>query len=400
MRKWRSARAATCGAWVTAITWTRSAQPRQPLADGVGDRAADAGVDLVEDQRRGRAAVGEHHLQRQHEAGELAAGGDLHQRPGPGARVGLRPRTRRARSPPGRGRSSSVSIRRDEAGALEPQEAAAPPAPASSSTAGGGPSPGRQRPGGGDVDRVGLGRPGALQRGKLLLACVDRGDIGLEALAQGREVVGGHVVLARRGPEREQALLGPLQLARIVLGGAQRLLQGRAGLVEGDERAVERPDAPVHQRRRLRAAALQLAQRAGEGRDGGARADDDLVGVAEILRHLLGRHHDEASLGERRFLARLAGRAREAPRRRGGDSPPLVAPPRSGRDDGSARPCPREARAPPPRPRRAPPRGRRRRRGWRDGSPDRRGRGRRAARGSRRPPSRWRAEPGRRPAGR
>ena len=32
------------------------AEPRQPLADGVGDRAADARVDLVEDQRRRRAA--------------------------------------------------------------------------------------------------------------------------------------------------------------------------------------------------------------------------------------------------------------------------------------------------------------------------------------------------------
>ena len=37
-------------------------EPRQPLADGVGHRAADAGVDLVEHQSRRRAAIGQHHL--------------------------------------------------------------------------------------------------------------------------------------------------------------------------------------------------------------------------------------------------------------------------------------------------------------------------------------------------
>ena len=57
-------------------------EPRQPLADRLGDRAADARIDLVEDQRRRRAAIGKHDFQRQHEAREFAAGGDLHQRPG------------------------------------------------------------------------------------------------------------------------------------------------------------------------------------------------------------------------------------------------------------------------------------------------------------------------------
>ena len=63
----------------------------QPHADGVGHGAADAGVDLVEHQSRRRAAVGEHHLERQQEARQFAAGGDLHQRPGPRAGIGLHP---------------------------------------------------------------------------------------------------------------------------------------------------------------------------------------------------------------------------------------------------------------------------------------------------------------------
>ena len=91
MRKWRSARAATCGACVTASTCTRAAKPGEPQADRIGDRAADAGVDLVEHQRRRRAAVGQHHLQRQQETRQLAARGDLHQRTRPRAGIGLHP---------------------------------------------------------------------------------------------------------------------------------------------------------------------------------------------------------------------------------------------------------------------------------------------------------------------
>ena len=66
-------------------------EPREPHADRVGHRAADAGVDLVEHQRRRRAAVGQHDLERQQEARQLAAGGDLHQRPRPRAGIGLHP---------------------------------------------------------------------------------------------------------------------------------------------------------------------------------------------------------------------------------------------------------------------------------------------------------------------
>ncbi len=87
-RRWMSARAATCGAWVTVMHLHACRQPRQPHADGVGDGAADGGVDLVEDEGRRRAAIGQRHLQRQQEARQLAARGDLHQRSGLGAGIG------------------------------------------------------------------------------------------------------------------------------------------------------------------------------------------------------------------------------------------------------------------------------------------------------------------------
>ncbi len=57
------------------------AETLQPLADRRGDRAADAAVDLVEDQRRHRRGAGQHQLQRQHEARQLAARGDARERP-------------------------------------------------------------------------------------------------------------------------------------------------------------------------------------------------------------------------------------------------------------------------------------------------------------------------------
>ena len=56
------------------------AEALQPLADRRGDGAADAAVDLVEDQGRHRGGAGEHQLQGQHEARQLAARGDARER--------------------------------------------------------------------------------------------------------------------------------------------------------------------------------------------------------------------------------------------------------------------------------------------------------------------------------
>ena len=64
-------------------------QSRQPSPDGVGDGAADARIDFVEDQHRRRSAIREHDLERQQKPAQLATGGDLHQRSCQRARIGL-----------------------------------------------------------------------------------------------------------------------------------------------------------------------------------------------------------------------------------------------------------------------------------------------------------------------
>src|ERR1700736_3054480 len=67
-------------------------RPREAHANGVGDRPADPRVDLVEDERRGGAAVVEPDLQRQEKARQFASRGDAHQRAGSGAGIGLHPK--------------------------------------------------------------------------------------------------------------------------------------------------------------------------------------------------------------------------------------------------------------------------------------------------------------------
>jgi len=70
----------------------------------------------------------------------------------------------------------------------------------------------------------------------LLLAGIDGGHIGSVALAQGGEIIGRDGELARGGAQSEEPFLGLLELARVELGRAQRLFQGRARLVDGVER--------------------------------------------------------------------------------------------------------------------------------------------------------------------
>ena len=60
----------------------------EPAPDLHRDPAADAGVDLVEDERAARTVGGQHDLEREPDAGQLAAGGDLAEAARLGARVG------------------------------------------------------------------------------------------------------------------------------------------------------------------------------------------------------------------------------------------------------------------------------------------------------------------------
>ena len=56
------------------------AEPLQQPADGIRDRAADPGIDLVEDQRRDWGCGRGDHRNRQADTRELAARGDASQR--------------------------------------------------------------------------------------------------------------------------------------------------------------------------------------------------------------------------------------------------------------------------------------------------------------------------------
>ena len=72
-RKWRVASEATWGRWVMHRTWRLAGQRPQALAHRARRRAADAGVDLVEDDgRRALDGRGDAH-QRQHHPRQLAA---------------------------------------------------------------------------------------------------------------------------------------------------------------------------------------------------------------------------------------------------------------------------------------------------------------------------------------
>ena len=81
IEKWRAASEAICGRCVMQSDLALGGQRAQLLADRARGLAADARVDLVEDERRPRAVAG-HAEQGEHHARQLAAGGGLAQRRG------------------------------------------------------------------------------------------------------------------------------------------------------------------------------------------------------------------------------------------------------------------------------------------------------------------------------
>ena len=78
-----------------------------------------------------------------------------------------------------------------------------------------------------------------------------------------------------------------------------------ARLLDRGQRGIERLHGRLDQRRRLRGAALQPAQRRRQRRNRRATARHRIVCIAQIAHHLLDRHHGGPLLGERRFLVRL-----------------------------------------------------------------------------------------------
>ena len=117
IEKWRAASEAICGRCVMHRIWRPSASARSCEPTARGRVPADARVDLVEHERRLGAVVGDAH-QGEHDARELAAGGDLAQRAGGDA--GVRGDEELDGVGPARGRLAL--LQRDlEAGALHGQ---------------------------------------------------------------------------------------------------------------------------------------------------------------------------------------------------------------------------------------------------------------------------------------
>ena len=228
----------------------RRAERLQQLADGGRDRAADAGIHLVEHQRRHAGDLAGRHRDRQRHARQLAARGDLGQR------------SRRLRRMRG---DIELDVLETVARRFRQRRDTRLEAPAAH----------RQRLHRGRHMRRQLARrqaplPGQ-RAGKLAIrsfrssgACVERGDVGvLGQLREPRQRVGeqarqrfrAHAVLARRIVQRGQALLGPRQRLRVGVEPAQVLAQRARDVVElGGRRRERRRDVAERRvvRRRLR----------------------------------------------------------------------------------------------------------------------------------------------------
>ena len=129
-------------------------------------------------------------------------------------------------------------------------------------------------------------------------------------LGQRRQPVGLHVVLARGGADGEQPLLQLLQLVRIELGVAHRLVERVARGVECDERGIDRLERRVDEVRRLRLAPVEPAQRAVEAGHEAFRCEN-LLRVAQVDDDFFRALQVLPALGQHRLLAGLDGELRQ-----------------------------------------------------------------------------------------
>src|SRR4030088_1443550 len=80
------------------------------------------------------------------------------------------------------------------------------------------------------------------ERGETRGSRIDQREVAGIAARQRRQIVDRRIVFASRRAQREQALLDPLEHARVLVGGGERLLEMPARLVERRERGVDRLD--------------------------------------------------------------------------------------------------------------------------------------------------------------
>ena len=256
------------------------AQALQPVADRCRNGAADAAVDLVEDQGRDRGGAGENQLQGQHEARQLAARGDAgeraERRAGHGGDLEMDALAAML-APFGFGERGQ---HRAEARLVEPQWLEFRRHPGIEPARGSLARP-RHRFGGRDKAAACLGG-GAGQMVDALGAFLDGGEPRRHPRAQPRQLGDRHLVLAGERPQREEPLLDFFELARVELETTRRGFQrserfGRlgGGALGRGERRIKEPlgalagplQAPrgTGERRLRTGLAAQLADCLGQG---------------------------------------------------------------------------------------------------------------------------------------
>ena len=278
-------------------------QTRQPLAHRMGRGPTDAPVDLVEDQGGRGAGARQHHLQRQHEARQLAAGGDLDQRAERRAGVGRHleghplaalagPGARVERLQPGL-KARLVQLQRRQLARHRLGQ------------------PVGRRPAclgqGGDI--VGQGGLGGVHRalggGHVAAAVLDRAELGGDLVLQRGQGVDAAAMLARQGTQREQPFLQPLQAGRVVLHRPARLFQGRQPFGGLDGGTVQRFDGRRQTLADLVLQPLQPAQHAAQGGIDAAVGGQRTVDLVQFAGGPLALHHGRARVGQAGFLAGL-----------------------------------------------------------------------------------------------
>ena len=154
---------------------------------------------------------------------------------------------------------------------------------------------------------IGLARGdrGGGQRLEPRLTLIERGKLGLEAGDEGRQIVHADPVLPRQRAEREQALLGALELLRLEGGGGKSFLDLGAGGVGLAEHALERLGHGGEQRAAGANLTLDAAERSGKARPAGPLAGQRIERLVQLAGDLLGMHHQLAAGGESLLLAGL-----------------------------------------------------------------------------------------------
>jgi len=294
------------------------AQALQPFADRRRGRPADARIHLVEHQRRRRGDAREHHLERQHEAGELAARGDLGDGTHGAARIGrdLEANALHTLLPP-----LLLCERREPRGKARPLEFERRQLRhdrAVETGRGLGPRRGERA----RSPDIGLARRGD---GLLVLllglaALVDRREARREGIAQRGEPVARHLVLAGEVAQGIEPLLDRIEPARLGIEGAAEGRQRGQHLAELEGGTVEGRECWIEPARRFLRRALELTPRASERPLEPVSASlrlaaQECQGRVERLDHLLAMHEEEPLLGEGCLLAGLGGQALELGKR-------------------------------------------------------------------------------------